>query len=132
MNNILILIIYGIDGGPTSGRRKMSRWREWQLMKMSSTKAALNTSCLPVYCIMLIYPHNIAFYSIDATAESTRLGRLVNHSRFGNLGPKVIEVSALPRIVLIAKTDIKRGEELTYDYGDRSKTSLINHPWLAF
>lgn len=78
------------------------------------------------------YNQNIKLFSIDATAESSRLGRLVNHSRFGNLGPKVIEISGLPRIVLIAKTDIKRGEELTYDYGDRSKTSLINHPWLAY
>lgn len=71
-------------------------------------------------------------YSIDATTESSRLGRLVNHSRFGNLGPKVVEVSGFPRIVLTAKTEIKQGEELTYDYGDRSKTSLINHPWLAY
>jgi histone-lysine N-methyltransferase SETD8 len=71
-------------------------------------------------------------YSIDATTESSRLGRLVNHSRFGNLGPKVIEILGLPRIVLIAKSDIKEGEELTYDYGDRSKKSLIYHPWLAY
>lgn len=48
----------------------------------------------------------------------------MNHSKFGNLRPKVIEVSGLPRVILIAKTDIKKGEELTYDYGDRSKMSL--------
>lgn len=56
----------------------------------------------------------------------------MNHSRFGNLGPKVVEILGLPRIVLIAKSDIKKGEELTYDYGDRSKKSLIYHPWLAY
>jgi len=43
-----------------------------------------------------------------------------------------VEVAGRPRIVLIAKSDIKRDEELTYDYGDRSKESLINHPWLAY
>lgn len=82
--------------------------------------------------LSIIFKLLINFYSIDATAESSRLGRLVNHSRFGNLGPKAIEVSGVPRVVLIAKTDIKQGEELTYDYGDRSKKSLINHPWLAY
>lgn len=36
-----------------------------------------------------------------------------------------------PHLVLIAKDDIKEGEEITYDYGDRTRESLINHPWLA-
>lgn len=80
------------------------------------------------FSINLIYK----FYSIDATAESSRVGRLVNHSRFGNLVPKVFEVSGLPKIIFLSKTNIKKGDELTYDYGDRSKVSLLNHPWLAF
>jgi len=83
-------------------------------------------------CYMYYFKYGSTHYCIDATAESSRLGRLVNHSRFGNLGPKVVEVFGLPKIVLTAKTDIKQGEELTYDYGDRSKESLINHPWLAY
>ncbi|XP_025410832.1 histone-lysine N-methyltransferase PR-Set7 isoform X2 [Sipha flava] len=83
-------------------------------------------------CYMYYFKYGSIHYCIDATTESSRLGRLVNHSRFGNLGPKVIEILGLPRIVLIAKSDIKEGEELTYDYGDRSKKSLIYHPWLAY
>lgn len=71
-------------------------------------------------------------FSVDATAESTRLGRLVNHSRTsGNLLPKIIEVKDRPRLLLVAKVDILPGEELLYDYGDRSKVSLKHHPWLA-
>jgi len=29
------------------------------------------------------------------------------------------------------RRDIEPGEELLYDYGDRSKESLEAHPWLA-
>ena len=36
-----------------------------------------------------------------------------------------------PRLILIAKTEVGDGEELLYDYGDRSKESLKAHPWLA-
>lgn len=70
-------------------------------------------------------------FSIDATAESGRLGRLVNHSRNGNLTTKIISVNSVPHLVLIAKEDIDFGEEVCYDYGDRSKESLKYHPWLA-
>ena len=70
--------------------------------------------------------------SIDATTETGRLGRLVNHSRLQpNCCTKVVVVDKVPRLVLIAKSDIKTGTELLYDYGDRSKESLIAHPWLA-
>ncbi|CAG9820597.1 unnamed protein product [Phaedon cochleariae] len=69
--------------------------------------------------------------SIDATAETGRLGRLVNHSRNGNLVTRTISIDNIPRLVLVAKDDIRKGEEVLYDYGDRSKESLIHHPWLA-
>ena len=70
--------------------------------------------------------------SIDATTETGRLGRLVNHSRLHpNCCTKVVIVDKVPRLVLIAKTDIEQGTELSYDYGNRSKESLIAHPWLA-
>lgn len=75
---------------------------------------------------------NKTVYSIDATPESGRLGRLVNHSRNGNLVTKSICVDGLPRLVLIAKEDLKVGEEISYDYGDHSKEALRNYPWLAF
>lgn len=77
------------------------------------------------------YSFTFFFYSIDATAETGKLGRLVNHSRNGNLVTKIVTYKNRPHLVLIAKEDIKEGEEFTYDYGDRTRESLVNHPWLA-
>uniref|UniRef100_A0A182K612 [histone H4]-lysine(20) N-methyltransferase n=1 Tax=Anopheles christyi TaxID=43041 RepID=A0A182K612_9DIPT len=67
----------------------------------------------------------------DNTAESGKLGRLVNHSRNGNLVTKTVPINNRPHLVLIAKEDIEKGVEVTYDYGDRSKESLQHYPWLA-
>lgn len=78
--------------------------------------------------LSLIY---FQIHSIDATAETGKLGRLVNHSRNGNLLTKVITVNNRPHLILIAKDNIPIGTELTYDYGDRSKEALLHHPWLA-
>jgi len=83
-------------------------------------------------CYMYYFKTNGKHYCIDATTETGRLGRLVNHSRLQpNCCTKVVMVDKVPRLVLIAKTDIEAGTELLYDYGDRSKESLIAHPWLA-
>lgn len=82
-------------------------------------------------CYMYYFKYRNQQYCVDATPESSRLGRLVNHSRNGNLLTKTITVDNNPRLVLIAKEDIQPGEEVTYDYGDRSKESLKYHPWLA-
>ena len=59
------------------------------------------------------------------------MGRLVNHSRNGNLSTKTVFLHGRPHLVLIAKDDLEAGVEVTYDYGDRSKESLQHHPWLA-
>ncbi|CAG0878915.1 unnamed protein product [Darwinula stevensoni] len=72
-------------------------------------------------------------YIVDATQESTRVGRLINHSRLkANLVPKAYVVKGKPHLVFVAKRDISPGEEFLYDYGDRSKESLRHHPWLAY
>ena len=69
--------------------------------------------------------------SIDATEESGRLGRLINHSKTaGNCHTKLTEINNKPYLMLIASRDIVIGEELLYDYGDRNKDSLESHPWL--
>ena len=74
----------------------------------------------------------IFYFSIDATSESGRYGRLVNHSRVSpNCVTKVIMMEDIPRLILVAKHHIEAGTELLYDYGDRSKESLKAHPWLA-
>ena len=71
-------------------------------------------------------------FSIDATIETGRYGRLVNHSRqTPNLMTKVIMNGKSPRLILVAKHDIEPGTELLYDYGDRSEESLAAFPWLA-
>ncbi|XP_074030195.1 LIM domain kinase 1 isoform X2 [Leptinotarsa decemlineata] len=82
-------------------------------------------------CYMYYFKYNDQQYCIDATAESGKLGRLVNHSRNGNLTTKTVMVDNKPRLVLLAKDSIKIGDEVLYDYGDRSKESLKYHPWLA-
>ena len=71
-------------------------------------------------------------YCIDATIETSRYGRLINHSRQNaNLKTKVISYHGLPHLIFIAKIDIEIGTELLYDYGDRSKTNIAANPWLA-
>ncbi|XP_065201194.1 histone-lysine N-methyltransferase Set8-like [Planococcus citri] len=82
-------------------------------------------------CYMYYFKHKNNQFCVDATKESGRFGRLLNHSRSGNLCTKTIEVGGIPRLILTAREDIKPGCELTYDYGDRSKLSLQYHPWLA-
>uniref|UniRef100_A0A8D2PHA5 [histone H4]-lysine(20) N-methyltransferase n=1 Tax=Zosterops lateralis melanops TaxID=1220523 RepID=A0A8D2PHA5_ZOSLA len=62
--------------------------------------------------------------------ETNRLGRLINHSKCGNCQTKLHDIDGVPHLILIASRDIKAGEELLYDYGDRSKASIEAHPWL--
>ncbi|XP_037078307.1 N-lysine methyltransferase KMT5A-like isoform X2 [Pollicipes pollicipes] len=86
-----------------------------------------NTGCYMYY--FNCKDHN---WCIDGTPETARLGRLVNHSRHANnCVTRSIEVDGRPRLVLLARNDIAKGEEILYDYGDRSKESLEHHPWLA-
>lgn len=83
-------------------------------------------------CYMYYFKHKGKQYCIDATGESGRFGRLLNHSRVTpNCMTKVIMLHEIPRLILVAKTDIVAGTELLYDYGDRSKESLKAHPWLS-
>ena len=69
--------------------------------------------------------------SIDATEEKEHIGRFINHSKKSpTLVAKVIEISGSPHIVFISKCKIQPGEELVYDYGDRSRLAIHDHPWL--
>ena len=69
-------------------------------------------------CCMLYFHYRSEEYAIDATSESSDLGRLINHSRkYQNSVPKVWELSyGDPRIIFEAVRDIKKGEEILYDY----------------
>ena len=69
---------------------------------------------------------------IDATIETTKKGRLINHSiRHENIKPIVYIHHNTPRIIFVARKDINIGEELLYDYGERSVQAIKDHPWLA-
>ncbi|GIX91505.1 hypothetical protein CEXT_618581 [Caerostris extrusa] len=82
-------------------------------------------------CYMYYFKSSNKRYCIDATKESDRLGRLINHSKKGNLKTQSIYLKENPHLAFFACRDIEAGEELCYDYGDRSKQALKSHPWLA-
>ena len=69
---------------------------------------------------------------MDATRETTRLGRLINHSKAGNCQTRLHDIDGKPHLILVAARDVDAEEELLYDYGDRSKASLSAHPWLKY
>ncbi|KAL8180165.1 UNVERIFIED_CONTAM: N-lysine methyltransferase kmt5a [Gekko kuhli] len=81
-------------------------------------------------CYMYYFQYLSKTYCVDATKETNRLGRLINHSKCGNCQTKLHDIDGTPHLILVALRDIKAGEELLYDYGDRSKASLEAHPWL--
>ena len=61
--------------------------------------------------------------------DDGRVGRLLHHHKHApNIVPKV---DGLPHLCFTASKDISVGEQLEYDYGDRSESSLNHHSWLA-
>uniref|UniRef100_A0A8C6UUQ8 [histone H4]-lysine(20) N-methyltransferase n=1 Tax=Neogobius melanostomus TaxID=47308 RepID=A0A8C6UUQ8_9GOBI len=83
-------------------------------------------------CYMYYFQYQTKTYCVDATRESTRLGRLINHSKAGNCQTRLHPIDGTPHLILVASRDITADEELLYDYGDRSKASISAHPWLKF
>ena len=75
----------------------------------------------------------ILLYSIDATAEIPfHLGRLINHSKSGNLKPTVkVDVRGEPQIIFQALKDIAVGQELLYNYKEKRAAVLKDNPWLS-
>ena len=69
--------------------------------------------------------------SVDATEDNGRYGRLLNHSKTAaNVVTKLVAVQDQPYLCLLAARDISVGEELSYDYGERSRSIVESHPWL--
>lgn len=89
-------------------------------------------STLKVKCFHLaFFSASYFFYcSIDATAESPYLGRLINHSVKGNLTPRILGVGGTPRLYFYAARDINVGEQLSYNYGENRQRVLKTLPWL--
>ena len=101
----------------------------YQLAKKREEMYAQDTS---IGCYMYFFEYKSKIYCIDATAETERLGRLLNHSKTdGNCRTQLFEINSKPHLILVAARDIKPGEEMLYDYGDRNKNSIESHPWLA-
>lgn len=72
-------------------------------------------------------------WAIDASQEDGSLGRLINHAppeRFPNCEVRKSHPSELPSLFFYASVDIEEGEELYYDYGDRSEEAIRHNPWL--
>ncbi|XP_045891161.1 lysine methyltransferase 5Ab [Micropterus dolomieu] len=83
-------------------------------------------------CYMYYFQYQSKTYCVDATKETSRLGRLINHSKTGNCQTRLHAIDGNPHLILVASRDIKAEEELLYDYGDRSKASVLAHPWLKY
>ncbi|XP_043096826.1 lysine methyltransferase 5Ab isoform X2 [Puntigrus tetrazona] len=81
-------------------------------------------------CYMYYFRYHDKTYCVDATKETGRLGRLINHSKNGNLRTKLHEIHGTPHLIFLASRDLRVDEELLYDYGDRSKEAIAAHPWL--
>ena len=80
---------------------------------------------------MYFFEHSGKQYCVDATEESGRFGRLVNHSKKNNnCFTKIFTFQNMPRLVLVAKEDLEVGVELLYDYGERDAATLKTLPWL--
>ncbi|XP_077416376.1 lysine methyltransferase 5Ab isoform X2 [Vanacampus margaritifer] len=81
-------------------------------------------------CYMYYFQYQDKTFCVDATRETRRLGRLINHSKAGNCQTKLHAIDGSPHLILVASRDIAADEELLYDYGDRSKEAILAHPWL--
>ncbi|PIC15519.1 hypothetical protein B9Z55_022462 [Caenorhabditis nigoni] len=80
---------------------------------------------------MYFFEHKGKRWCVDATKETIFKGRLINHSiRKPNLKTKVIDINGAHHLILIATREITPGEELLYDYGDRSSEVVAENPWL--
>lgn len=70
-------------------------------------------------------------WAIDATKEDGTFGRLINHSRLlQNIKPVVGVIDDIPYVYFVALRNIAKGEELLYDYSDKSSSSKLAFPWL--
>lgn len=88
----------------------------------------VNKLVIKIACLILIIS---LLHSIDATRDDGTFGRLINHSkRAPNVSPRITQVGTLPCLYFIALREIGEGEEIQYDYGDRTPQSVIAFPWL--
>ena len=83
-------------------------------------------------CFMFFLKYKSEDYCIDATSESSKIGRLINHSRMkANSVPRVWELRpGEPRLIFEATREIEAGEELLYDYNENRGRVRESFEWL--
>lgn len=80
---------------------------------------------------MFYFNFNNKCYCLDATEPSKRIGRLINHSRKRpNCKMELFIQGKIPHLILTAIQDIKAGDEILYDYGERNKDVIDANPWI--
>ena len=78
-----------------------------------------------------MYSCIIIYFGVYATKETSRVGWLVNHSKYdANTVPKVYEVNNKPESWLVASKDMP-GEEILFNYNENRKAVLKSNPWLT-
>jgi histone-lysine N-methyltransferase SETD8 len=101
---------------------------EYEIAKERERKYAEDPT---IGSFMYFFEHHGRRYCVDATEETGYKGRLINHSALRpNLKTKVVDFSHTFHLILVAKRDIFEGEELLYDYGDRTALTVAKNPWL--
>ncbi|KAM9716994.1 uncharacterized protein ACNS7B_022751 isoform 2-T5 [Menidia menidia] len=79
-------------------------------------------------CYMYYFQYQSKTYCVDATKETGRLGRLINHSKNGNCQTRLHPIDGAPHLILVASRDIEAEEELLYDYGSNTDGDSDNEP----
>lgn len=84
-----------------------------------------------VMCYQFFFKHKGKMLCLDAT-DGTDISRYINHSRKrANIIPKLmVNDCGAPSIVFKACRDIKAGEELLFDYGERNAEIVKANLWL--
>jgi hypothetical protein len=82
-------------------------------------------------CYMM-YFHHKKLLCIDATDEKWGIARLVNHRKEpnNNIFARKIVIDSEPKLCMFNCQLIRAGEELRHDYGDRSRKTIDENPWL--
>merc|ERR1719210_2773224 len=82
-----------------------------ELISMTTAKReALYTMDINAGCYMFYFNWKSINYCVDATKETGRYGRLINHSKkYANICPIVGFGNGKPRIIFVAMKNIKRG-----------------------
>ena len=106
--------------------------RTQPLVATCTTSPIRTESCGTFSTIIFFVCQNCSLiFSLAATVDNGRMGRLLNHSRTApNVVTRLVEVAEKPYLCLLAARDILIGEELQYDSGEKDRLAIDSNPWL--